>query len=152
MNSKESMYSWHLSLRVDRPVEVSELFVHLRRWSSSTVHLPLRGLFGFSGVRTILLHSVTPTHRLRAPIFLLGGSSRFEKVSSGPMSSSVAEAGGAFGSRALYGSIKIFHCPSIYALPLNVGGMTCLDIGCINNILRSCGIGRTAVGSRIHIN
>ena len=23
MNSKESMYSWHLSLRVDRPVEVS---------------------------------------------------------------------------------------------------------------------------------
>ena len=24
MNSKESMYSWHLSLRVDRPVEVSE--------------------------------------------------------------------------------------------------------------------------------
>lgn len=23
MNSKDAMYSWHLSLRVDRPVEVS---------------------------------------------------------------------------------------------------------------------------------
>jgi hypothetical protein len=27
MNSKESMYSWHLSLRVDRPVEVSLVIV-----------------------------------------------------------------------------------------------------------------------------
>ena len=25
MNSKDAMYSWHLSLRVDRPVEVSQL-------------------------------------------------------------------------------------------------------------------------------
>ena len=92
-----------------------------------------------------LLHSVTPTHRLRAPIFLLGGSSRSEKVSSGPSS----EAGGAFGSRAHHGSIKIFHCPSIDALPLNVGGMAVSLYWLHRNYSKK--LWRTAGASRINI-
>ena len=71
MNSKESMYSWHLSLRVDRPVEVSEAFVG---GGGAMCARPCEVLFELLFVSTVCVFAEYYAFRI-APIFLLDESS-----------------------------------------------------------------------------